>query len=129
VTIAAGQSASPADGLFKLTDGSSYASSFPVHWPSTGETDTMIVDMSPQLRYRSTNSMTVGPLSKRGWTLQESVLSHRILHICGSGTLFECAGSDVTDRLPWPKPVNTGNDMGFPKGFLHFDDPDAMLHN
>jgi diadenosine tetraphosphatase ApaH/serine/threonine PP2A family protein phosphatase len=128
VTIAASQSTSPMDGLLKLADGPSLACSIPIYWPSTCENDTLIVDMPPRTRDPSPNAMTVGPLSKRGWTLQERVLSYRMLHMCADGILFQCATCDVTDRLPWPRPP-VGGDVSFGTGFLHFDDPREMLGN
>lgn len=44
-----------------------------------------------------------GPLSRRGWTLQERELSPRILHFTKNRFLWECRKSFVTEEHPSPE--------------------------
>jgi hypothetical protein len=102
VTISASQSTSPSDGMFEPVDRPGYTYNLPTCWTSTGELDSLMIDLPPHpLRY-GPDSIMIGPLSKRGWVLQEQVLSRRLLHICASGTFFQCAYCERSDRLPWP---------------------------
>lgn len=128
VTIAASQSKSPSDGIFRATDWPSYACSVPICWPSNGEHDSLTVDLPAQPRFWGPQSATIGPLSQRGWALQEQVLSKRVLHLCASGAFFECAYCERTDRLPWPTgTAKRSESLQFSRAFLQLNDPQRIL--
>jgi hypothetical protein len=129
-TIAASQSTSPADGLFKTADGPNHACHIPAYWPSTGQNDTLVVELPTQPQWRPPEYMVNGPLSKRGWAIQERLLSQRVLHMSGSGILFECTSSVVMDRLPWPKSIGAeGRNAAFIRGCLRLDSQLEVIDN
>jgi hypothetical protein len=123
VTIAASQSKSPSDGMFKPADRPSYNCTVSTCWPSTGELDSLIIDLPLHPRFHGPDHVAIGPLSERGWTLQEQVLSQRVLHICAEGTFFQCAYCERSDHLPWPMPIAMSRrSLPFSRTFLQIED-------
>jgi hypothetical protein len=51
-----------------------------------------------------TPAVPTGPLSKRAWTLQEHVLSTRILHYTATEVMFECRAGSACECRPTLKP-------------------------
>lgn len=124
VTIAADQSTSPSDGLFKVSSPPTYACSIPVKWPSTGASDNLILEATSRPCNAFSDFGTLGPLSRRGWALQERILSRRVLHVCESSVFFECPCSESTDRLPWPMALRT---WPFQRDIQRVQDPSLLL--
>jgi hypothetical protein len=128
VTIAASQSTSPSDGMFKPVDRPRYTCTVPTCWSGTGELDSLIIDLPLHPELEGSDRTAIGPLTERGWALQERVLSQRVLHICADGTFFECAYCECSDRLPWPKPpAMEGWSLPFSRTFLRMEDPHHIL--
>jgi hypothetical protein len=128
VTIAASQSTSPSDGMFKSVDRPNYTCTIPICWPSTGELDSLVIDLPLHARDHGPDHVAVGPLSKRGWALQEQVLSQRVLHICADGTFFQCAYCECSNRLPWPMPIaRRSRSLLSSRTFLQIEDPHQIL--
>jgi hypothetical protein len=128
VTIAASQSTSPSEGMFKPVGRPSYTCTVPTCWPSTGELDTLIIDLPLHPELCGPDCIAIGPLKDRGWALQERVLSQRVLHICADGTFFECVCCERSDRLPWPKPTAMSSwSLPFSRTLLRMEDPHQIL--
>lgn len=106
MTIAAEQSSSPSDGIFGALDQPNHTCTIPVQWPSTGNSGNLTIGLPPSVRMRHSRSFLYGPLSRRGWILQERVLSRRVLHISGDATGFICSCSESIDSIRWPMPLN-----------------------
>ena len=62
------------------------------------------------------SELELGPLRRRGWTLQERELSPRIIHFAENLLLWECRTSKASSELPWFQ-MNTK------------DPPAALLYN
>jgi hypothetical protein len=128
VTIASSQSTSPSDGIFKIVDRPSYTCTVPTCWPSTGELDSLIIDLPLHPELCGPDCVAIGPLKERGWALQERLLSQLVLHICADGTFFECAHCERSDRLPWPRPTAMSSwSLPFSRTFLQLEDPHQIL--
>lgn len=106
LTIAAEQSDSPSSGIFEDLYPPSYTCSVPVQWASTGKSGTLFIGLPSNPRIFHSRSFLYGPLSQRGWALQERVLSRRVLHMSGGATCFICSCSESADCLPWPMPLH-----------------------
>lgn len=109
VTIAAEQSNSPSSGIFGASDRCKRTCSIPVNWPSTGASGDLMIGLPPNPRAHHSRSFLYGPLSKRGWVLQERVLSRRVLHLSGDATGFICSCSESIDSIRWPMPISEGH--------------------
>lgn len=128
VTISSSQGKSATDGIFKPMLWSDLACDISITWPSTKEADVLYIDFPAHPRQWSPTSIMSGRLSTRAWALQERVLSRRMLHICERGTFFECACSEVTDRLPWPMALSwLDTNLLFYRNFMRLSDPHQVL--
>jgi len=125
LTLAAERSKSPLDGLFEAPNRSiNNTCSIPIRWASTGKPDELVIGLPTTPRVYYSLSFLYGPLSTRGWALQERVLSTRVLYMCGDATCFTCSCSESTDRLPWPMPLFHGH---FRMTLPHMLDPVQSL--
>jgi hypothetical protein len=128
VTIAASQSTSPSNGMFKPADRPNHTCTVPIRWLSTGKLDSLIMDIPLHPELCGPDCVAIGPLKERGWALQERILSQRVLHICADGTFFECACCERSDRLPWPKPTAISSwSLPFSRTFLRIEDSRQIL--
>lgn len=124
LTIAAERSKSPLDGLFEASSGLIKTRRIPIQWPSTGNFDELTVGLPTTGYLCYSLSDLYGPLSRRGWALQERVLSTRVLYMCGDATCFTCSCSESTDRLLWPIPLS---DVHYGLTLPHILDPEQSL--
>lgn len=53
--------------------------------------------------------LSEGPLAKRGWTLQEAMLSPRLVHFCDSTIVWECRCARATTSFPWDEEIVWSN--------------------
>jgi hypothetical protein len=68
------------------------------------------IDEEPSIRYMfypnryDNDYIRLGPLNKRSWVLQESLLSSRIMHFTGIGVYWECLNDLSSDLYPGSLP-------------------------
>lgn len=124
LTIAAERSKSPLDGLFEASSGLIKTRRIPIQWRSTGKFDELTVGLPTTSYVCYSLPNLYGPLSGRGWALQERVLSTRVLYMCRNATCFTCSCSESTDRLPWPIPLS---DVHYGLTLPHILDPKQSL--
>lgn len=106
LTIAAEKISSPSDGIFGALDQCKHTCSIPVQWPSTSTSGGLMnsLPLSPCVHH--SRSFLYGPLSERGWVLQERVLSRRVLHVSGIATNSIGSCSESIDSIRCPMPLN-----------------------
>jgi hypothetical protein len=107
LTVAAEGSQSPLHGFFDARG--SDTCSIQVQWPTSAKPDELVMSSSTTHRPYHILSFWPGPLSRRGWALQERVLSTRVLYMCGDATCFTCSCSESNDHVPWPMPLSNGH--------------------
>jgi hypothetical protein len=124
LTIAAEGSESSLIGFFEASNRSTNTCSIPVRLPSAAKSNELVMGLPSTRRPHYTLSSWPGPLSTRGWALQERVLSKRVLYMCGDATCFTCSCSESNDRVPWPMPLHQEHFRMTP---LHMLDPAQSL--
>ncbi|TVY41306.1 hypothetical protein LSUB1_G004145 [Lachnellula subtilissima] len=109
VTISASASRGSKDGILKCSTASQFKAGNPVSLrlsPTSAPEDVVSVDLKDEDEEDLTRLVLSGPLNQRGWTLQEGLLSSRILYYGSRQIYWQCpAGFQSAEGVP------SGNQM------------------